>query len=70
MHRPPGSRLRSMAWLAHELGVSRQMLYAVLSLERRSADLEGRLSEMFPDLPSWPYLGADPTGSVPWKETR
>jgi hypothetical protein len=43
-----------MAWLARKLGCSRQMLYGVLAGSERSALIEQRLGEMFPELPEWP----------------
>lgn len=47
-------RERSMAWLARELGCSRQALYQVLDGQERSRGIEERLSTMFPELPDWP----------------
>ena len=70
LRREPGTPLRSISWLAGELGVSRQMLYEVLREARRSADIEDRLTEMFPGVPEWPpsgYRGSF-AGAVPISE--
>jgi hypothetical protein len=61
LKRPEGGRLRSMSWLADEIGVSRVVLYAALRGDCRNRTVDAGLMELL-GIRLWGPDGAEELG--------